>query len=112
MSVNDNIRIVGINFTYYLREDLEEEGIDTMSMSDEQVEDLWNEKYGDPSANPISDEEWNQMELVSSAIRHLASYGIDANGWDEDAILAKDDELCEAEWAEYNEYEKSLESEV
>jgi len=120
MSVNDNIRIVGINFTYYLREDLEEEGIDTMSMSDEQVEDLWNEKYGDPwnekygdpSANPISDEEWNQMELVSSAIRSLASYGIDTNGWDEDAILAKDDELCEAKWAEYNEYEKSLESEV
>ena len=28
MSVNDNIRIVGINMTYYLREDLEEEGID------------------------------------------------------------------------------------
>lgn len=112
MNVNDNIKIVGINLTYYLREDLEEVGIDTMSMSDEQVEALWNEKYGEPSAEPISEEEWRQMDLVFAAIRHLASYGIDTNGWNEDEILAKDDELCEAEWAEYNEYKKSLESEA
>lgn len=106
MSVNDNIRIVGINMSYYLREYLEEEGVDTMSMSDEQVEDLWNKM------NP-SEEEWleecRRQEEVIWAEKHVRSYGIDCSNMTDEEVVAKSEELIMEEVKEYDEWLKSQE---
>ena len=60
MNVNDNIRIVGINTTYYLREDLEEAGIDTYGMSDSEIVERWNEEFD--SSDESQDDHWGLSE--------------------------------------------------
>lgn len=111
MNVNDNIKIVGINHTFYLREDLEAEGIDTYEMTDDQVEDLWNKMRN--KMNP-SVEEWleecRRREEIHCAEKHVGSYGIDCSGMTDEEVLAKSEELIMEEIKEYDDWFKSQSS--
>lgn len=98
MNVNDNIKIVGINHVYYLAEELEENDIDTTTMSDEEIVARWNEEF-DSDSDESQDDKWGLSEeeykdfLEWQDLKHmedvLEEKGISTAGMNSD-------EVCEA----------------
>lgn len=96
MNVNDNIKIVGINHAYYLAEELEEIGIDTTTMSDEEIIARWNEEFNNSDEQDdhwgLSDEEYTDF-LEWQDFKHMEDV-LEEKGYPTAGMNS--DEVCKA----------------
>ena len=98
MNISDNIRIVGINHVFYLAEELEEAGIDTTTMSDEEIVARWNEEK---SSDEPQDDNWGLSDEEYQDFLKWCDHNHMIDILEEKGISTKnmsDDEVEEAYW--------------